>query len=124
VNGLTGTGDGAAFCNIFRVPGDAPRGRPAHGILRYARARVRAWERRGHGVAAGAVRPIRGANVTGASAVERDRAYAAPEAGRLVFFPAGRDVLRIECSAPPARFRSLDRRAFRPFLHSFRALGS
>ena len=124
VNGVTGTGDGAVFCNIFRASGDAPRGRPARGILRYARARIRAWERRGHGVVAGPVRPIRGAGATGASAVEHDQAYAAPAAGRLAFFTAGHDVMRIECSAPPGRFKSLDRRAFRPFLHSFRTLGS
>jgi len=123
VDGITGTGNGAAFCNIFRVPSEAPGGRSAHSILRYARARILAWERRAHGVVAGPVRPIRGADATGASAVERDRSYAAPEAGRLAFLPAGRDVLRVECSAPPGSFRSLDRRAFRPFVHSIRSLG-
>jgi DNA-binding SARP family transcriptional activator len=124
VNGLTGAGDGAAFCNIFRVPDAAPRARGARGILRYGRAEVRGWERRGHGVVAGPVRPIRAAGRLGASAVERDRAYAASEAGRLAFFPSRGDVLRIECSAPVADFRSLDRRAFRPLLHSFRTLGA
>jgi SARP family transcriptional regulator, regulator of embCAB operon len=123
VNGLSGAGDGDAFCNIFRVPGAAPPGRPPRGILRYARGQMRAWERSGRGVVAGPVRPIRGAAALGASAVERDRAYAARQAGRLAFFRSGRDVLRIECSAPPASFRSLDRVAFRPLLHSFRTLG-
>jgi DNA-binding SARP family transcriptional activator len=121
VNGLTGTGDGAAFCNIFRVPG-AAAGASTPGIVRYARAQLRAWKRRAHGVVAGPVRPIRGDAVVGASAVERDAAYAVRETGRLAFFPSGQDVLRIECSAPPASFKSLDRRAFRPFLHSFRTL--
>jgi DNA-binding SARP family transcriptional activator len=124
VNGLTGAGDGAAFCNIFRVPGAAPSGHRKSRILRYARAEVRRWDRRTHGVAAGPLKPIHGARTLGASAVERDRAYGAPEAGRLTFFASGRDVLRIECSAPPAQFRSLDRRAFRPLLHSFRTLGA
>jgi len=124
VNGLTGAGDGAAFCNIFRAPDAAPRAPGAQGILRYARAEVRGWVRRRPWVVAGAVRPIRAAGGLGASAVERDRAYAASEAGRLAFFPSRGDVLRIECSAPVADFRSLDRRAFRPLLHSFRALGA
>ena len=122
VNGLTGTGDGAAFCNIFRVAGAAPAGASTPGIVRYARAQLRAWKRNAHGVVAGAVRPIRGEGVVGASAVERDAAYAVRETGRMAFFPSGADVLRIECSAPPASFKSLDRRAFRPFLHSFRTL--
>jgi pentatricopeptide repeat protein len=122
VNGLTGTGDGAAFCNIFRVPGAAPARGSAPGIVRYARARLRAWERRAHGVVAGPVRPIRGEGVVGASAVEQDAAYTVHETGRMAFFPSGQDVLRIECSAPPASFKSLDRRVFRPLLHSFRTL--
>jgi SARP family transcriptional regulator, regulator of embCAB operon len=124
VNGLTGAGDGAAFCNIFRIAGAAPSGHGQRGILRYARMELRRWERRAHGVVAGPVGPMHGARMLGASAVERDSAYAAPEAGRLTFFRWGRDVLRIECSAPPASFRSLDRRAFRHLLHSLRTLGA
>ena len=82
VNGLTGTGDGAAFCNIFRVPGAAPAGASTPGIVRYARAQLRAWKCICHGVVAGAVRPIRVGGVVGASAVEQDAAYAVRETGR------------------------------------------
>ena len=122
-NGLTGTGEGDAFCNIFRVVGAAPRARPAPGILRYARHRLHAWESGGRGVVVGPVRLIRGEEATGATSVERDRAYGAPDAGRVTFFASNHDILRIECSAPPGRFARLDRAAFRPLVHSFRTLG-
>jgi DNA-binding SARP family transcriptional activator len=122
VNGLTGTGNGEAFCNVFRVRGAAPPQPSGRGILRYARLQVRKWERRRRAVVAGPVRSIRGGDALGATAVERDRAYGMAETGRLAFFRSGADVIRIECNAPRASFASLDRRAFQPFLHSFRAL--
>ena len=123
LHGLGGAGDGDAFCNIFRVPGAAPAAHSPQSIVRYARSRIRAWERSAPDVSAGPVRTIRAGDRLGASAVERDRAYAAPEAGRMAFFASGPDVLRIECSAPSERFRALDRRAFRPIIQSVRTLG-
>ena len=121
VNGLTGTGDGAAFCNIFRVPGAAPAGASTPGIVRYARAQLRAWKRNAHGVVAGRCgrSGARGWSVPPLWSGTRHTRYAKPGAWRSSH-PDG--VLRIECSAPPASFKSLDRRAFRPFLHSFRTL--
>ena len=65
---------------------------------------------------------IRGQGTRGATAMEHDRAYGAREAGRVTFLAAGDDVLRIECSAPPDRFRALDTAAFLPLVHSFRVL--
>ena len=103
--------------------GRRPRRALPQSIVRYARSRIRAWERSAPDVAAGPVRTIRAGDRLGASAVERDRAYAAPEAGRMAFFASGPDVLRIECSAPSERFRAMDRRAFRPIIQSVRTLG-
>jgi SARP family transcriptional regulator, regulator of embCAB operon len=121
-NGLTGAGDGDAFCNIFRLQDAASGAHGRRGILRYARHRLRAWARRPGEVRLGAVRAIRGAATPGATALERDRAYGVPEAGRVGFLTAGRDVLQVECSAPPERFAGLDRVAFRPLVRSVRTL--
>ena len=118
-NGLTGTGAGDTFCNIFRTSGAAPR---RGAMVRYARGRLRAWSRHARGVEVSTVHGIRGQGTRGATAIERDRAYGAPEAGRVTFLAAGGDVLRIECSAPPHRFRALDTSAFLPLVHSFRVL--
>src|SRR6185437_13232736 len=84
--GLTGTGNGDSFCNIFRVPGAARPGWSDATVLRYARARMRAWERHGHGHLAGAVRAVRGEEQAGATALETDSAYGSPERGRVTFF--------------------------------------
>jgi DNA-binding SARP family transcriptional activator len=121
-NGLTGTGGGDAFCNIFRLKGAAPSAQGPKGILRYARRRLRAWAHGSREVELGAVQAIRGAATPGATALERDRAYGVPEAGRVSFLTAGRDVVRVECSAPPERFAGLDRLAFRPLVQSVRTL--
>ena len=91
-------------------------------MVRYTRRRVRAWSRHTRAVEVGTVRAIRGQGTRGATAVERDRAYGATEAGRVTFFAAGGDVVRIECSGPLRGFRTLDRAAFVPLAHSFRIL--
>ena len=122
-NGLTGIGEGDAFCNIFRIQGAASSAHGRPGILRYARRRLRAWARRAREVRLGGVQALHGAATPGATAVERDRAYGVPEAGRVSFLTAGPDVLRVECSAPPGRFGGLDRVAFRPLVQSVRTLG-
>jgi hypothetical protein len=70
----------------------------------------------------GAVQALRGAATPGATALELDRAYGVPEAGRVSFLTAGPDVLRVECSAPHGRFAGLDRVAFRPLVQSVRTL--
>jgi DNA-binding SARP family transcriptional activator len=121
-NGLTGTGDGDAFCNIFRLHDAASSAHGPTGLLRYARRSLRAWARHARGVRLGAVHPIRGAATQRATALERDRAYGVPEAGRVSFVTAGPDLLRVECSAPPARFAALDRVAFVPLVRSVRTL--
>jgi SARP family transcriptional regulator, regulator of embCAB operon len=121
--GLTGAGDGDAFCNIFRLQGAASSVHGRAGILRYARRRLRSWARRANEVRVGSVEAIRDAATPGATALERDRAYGVPEAGRVSFLTAGPDVVRVECSAPPGRFAGLDRAAFRPLVHSVRTLG-
>jgi len=118
-SGLTGIGGGDSFCNIFRTPGAAPR---RGGMMRYAQHRLRAWSRGASAVEVGAVRAVHGRGVRGATAVEHDRAYGSAEAGRVTFFAARGDVLRIECSAPVHDFARLDRAAFLPLAHSFRIL--
>ena len=119
-SGLTGIGGGDSFCNVFRTPGAAPR---RGQMVRYTRRRLRAWARHARTVDVGTVRPVRGQGVRGATAVERDRAYGATEAGRVTFFAAHGDVVRIECSGPLRGFSTLDRAAFVPLVHSFRILG-
>ena len=119
--GLTGTGSGDSFCNIFRTPGAAPP-TPA-ALVRQARRRLRAWSRHRPAIDVGPLHRVRGQGTRGATAVERDRAYGAREAGRVTFYPASGDLIRIECSAPLDRFATLDRAAFVPLLHSFRILG-
>ena len=53
--------------------------------------------------------------------LELDSAYGIREAGRIAFLLVAPDVMRIECSAPPAAFRTVDRSAFRPLIADFRA---
>jgi DNA-binding SARP family transcriptional activator len=118
--GFTGAGDGDSFCNFFLLRGAAPSDHSPRGVLAYARGRLGAWEKRGDGRnIVGAVRPVRGARLS-AAAVERDHQYGAREMGLVAFFVAGQNVFRIECSAPAARFREADSRAFRPLVESFR----
>jgi DNA-binding SARP family transcriptional activator len=121
-DGLAGAGAGDAFCNIFRTRGAAPPKHAPAAIVRYARRRLGAWARRAPGVKLGSVGAIHAVGGRGATAVERDHSYGVPEAGRMTFFAAGRDLVRIECSAAPHRFATLDRAAFRPLVQSFRTL--
>ncbi|HEX6653323.1 MAG TPA: BTAD domain-containing putative transcriptional regulator [Thermoleophilaceae bacterium] len=118
-SGLTGIGGGDSFCNIFRAPDAAPG---QGGMVRYARRRLRAWSRGTSAVEIGPVHAVGGRGTRGATAVEHDRAFGAAEAGRVIFFAARGDVLRIECSAPVHAFGRLDRAAFIPLAHSFRVL--
>jgi DNA-binding SARP family transcriptional activator len=118
--GIAGAGSGATFCNLFRIRG-AGAGRFATAELRaYAGARLREWSSRAPGAVVGPLRTA-GASAPAITATERDSAYGVPEAGRIAFLAVGPDLIRVECSAPPAAFRTADRSAFRPLIADFRA---
>ena len=105
-HGLDGTGDGDAFCNIFRVPGAAPAAHSPQSIVRYARSRIRAWERSAPDVSAGPVRTIRAGDRRAplpSSATERTqhpRRVAWPSSPRVPTFSASNAARPRNASGP------------------------